>query len=286
MAHRVTILCVFLVALAATHGHAIAITEYCPAEIGAERALGSGGNGPASLWSYTIEARGPRTVVGTIAVQADDGWYTFQFPTTVLTEADVKYDAPWATITRREFESSVLYVEFPHPIAIQLSWVSSVLVSNDVGFPWDTRHIIGCDLMPDVQPQLSGMFSFARLTPGPDLTRMPGPHDVIVHAVPTSAPAGFSACAQPFQGARATSLADVQFPPGLQITINVEAVVTVAVNANGALDDAWLDFPTGIPALDAEALRVARASTYASGVSLCHHAPGLYYYIVDFDLPR
>lgn len=64
-----------------------------------------------------------------------------------------------------------------------------------------------------------------------------------------------------------------------------EAITTIqlAIGADGTLQDAWVNGPSGYEAADAASLAAARASTYEAAMAYCRPVRSEYYFRVDFD---
>ncbi len=246
----------------------MAVTEYCPAYIRAEHAFDMA-NGAAALWSYEIAAFGPRSVRGDILAQTTDGWYTFEFPSAPLTRAG-----------EGNFVSPALYITFPHPVTLLRWWVRDAQTSDDAFFGWNQRGAVECP------PRVIAVTESAARSwwPADKALLSPSPRESIVEAVPIAAPDGASACERPFGAAQAERVPPVDFPSTAERSISgsTDVTVTVAINAEGTIDDAWISGPSDIPALDKEALRVARESTYRSTIAFCRPVPTFYEFIVTF----
>ncbi len=59
--------------------------------------------------------------------------------------------------------------------------------------------------------------------------------------------------------------------------------IKVAISATGKLDDAWIFYPSGYAALDAAALKAARASTYKPAFWQCQATPGIFLFLAEFN---
>jgi hypothetical protein len=98
------------------------------------------------------------------------------------------------------------------------------------------------------------------------------------------APLFSTECVHPFTQAAVTHAVQPYFPRFAQRLIGVSytSEIEVAVGQSDAILDAWVYKSSGIPALDASALRAARASSFASAISYCQKAEGYYLFRADF----
>jgi hypothetical protein len=269
------------------------MTEYCPAQIYRGQGIGVAVGAPAATWAYTLSALGPRTVSGSILVQADAGWFTFAFGGTALVQHTVAYKTPYSQFRLLKYESAPLYVRFPTATRIIHWWVNYVTTSGDANFGWDAKGTMHCMSPPGVggyAVRILGVEPFpglTRLTPELDLSLPPAAGVPISAAIPVTEPLGFTACAQPFSSVRVVTKAMADFPSGVELSdlgaTHVETAVVVAVGASGHVDDAWVYNSSGIKRLDASALVAARDSTYAAGTALCQPAPGYFLFTVSFN---
>jgi TonB family protein len=91
------------------------------------------------------------------------------------------------------------------------------------------------------------------------------------------------ACTAPQQDAILLSSPVPETPPIAQAeNASGEAVILIELTASGDLHDASVAKSSGNLALDAEAMRVARASHYAPARSNCEYVPSTYLYEVNF----
>ncbi len=273
--------------LLAARERAMAIAEYCPAEIDLSHGVGtSSDSAPAQMWAYTLRAENARTVSGTIVAQTDAGWFAFPFRNAVLVGGNVDYRTIYASFSRREYESAPLYVRFPGPVKILRWWIANATTTADAAFGWNAGAQYAC--LPQaglgVSTGRSGStFPLRRLTPEPNLSIPPPPGTPVVQAGTIAEPLGMTTCATPFTNAHARMVGEVGYPLGYRL--HEEVTVEVAIAGDGHLDDAWVYAPSGYEAFDKEAMRTVKSSEFVGGTALCQPAPGLYIFIVTFNDP-
>ncbi|MGB6987115.1 MAG: TonB family protein [Candidatus Aquilonibacter sp.] len=271
-----------LVLSAACGARALALAEFCPAEIEAPHQLDAK-TGPSALFSYALRAEGPRSVAGSVLFNTSMGWFEVEFPATPLTAHAYQMQDEFVTFTRNTFESDPLYVRFPQPVTIKGVFVASATSSGDQVFGWDAKGTVQCapragfGTPPSTRPKTSLVKT---LNPRTDLDVMPGSNAVSAVAAITSAP-GSTDCDVPFANA-SVEAASPEYP--LVAENRAASVwVEVAVNADGTLADAWIYAPSGSRDFDAAALRAARLSKFKGGRVFCQPAGGDYLFHAVFN---
>ena len=277
---RALIVIVWCLLMACACGaRALAVAEFCPAEVEPPHQL------DATLFSYALSAEGPRSVAGAIVFDTSMGWFVAEFPATPLTLHPYNMQDASVTFTRTAYESGPLYVRFPQPVTLKGAYVSSASSSGDQLFGWDAKGTVPCAPRAGFGARLTGAPnpSFLKtLNPRTDLDVMPSPTASIGVAALTSAP-GSTDCDVPFANATVTSAASPEYP-GFARDQNLggEVYVIVAVNGDGTLGDAWLYAPSGSRDLDQAALRAARQTKYKGGRVFCQAAGGDYLFHAIF----
>lgn len=265
-----------------------AAIEYCPAAIYGAHALNPNAAGDASLWSFAVSALGPRSVQGAVMVETSDGWYTFQFPPATLTAHDGTYAmGKFGDWHKTDYVSQPLYVMFPQPLKISYWWLDEAVAFGDRELNWDQRGLVACE--PTIGPggpnaPLVGWRKGVK--PAIGLDAIPPPGTAFIVAASASPPPGASSCSSPFVPATAVSVARAEYPREAEDEFagqSVEVVVFVSIDATGKVRDAWVVGTSGDIAIDGDALRVARQSSYRSGVALCRPVPGTYWLLVDYN---
>jgi protein TonB len=110
-------------------------------------------------------------------------------------------------------------------------------------------------------------------TPAPEPTPTPAP-------TPTPKPA----CAAPNVDARIVSKVDPDYPEiARQQGVAGTATVKVTLGANGSVVGVSIARSSGNGALDNEAQRAARLSTYAPEISNCEKVAGSYLFVAEFE---
>lgn len=270
---RFAIFIFFAAALGITCGaSATAATEFCPAtliDIGAKPAERG-----AATQHYQLEAFTGRVVEGTIIADTDAGWFTWtQQPVrlmrTTYTSLSIGrgFDPSWMKVKFHEADSPELTVVFPQPVTVRHAWMTKVRTQGDPIFNWDAQGTVTCE-PPDFAPSkfLSIGTATTTLTPQP-ADEAPSPAPPPANAVASAAPFTVANCAQPFVVAAVPGAMQPEFPAmlwGQGVFGPAVALIAVAIDSHGKLIDAWIWGTSGYPAMDAEAIRAARHSTYTA----------------------
>jgi len=263
----------------ATHGTARALSEFCPASSGGFYRIG---DASSSLYSFVVDAEGPRTVSGTIVVKTDTGWFNVPFAQATMIERDEQWRDEFVSYSRRSFGSAPLYVRFPQPEHIIDSFVLEATASGDPYFGWDSKG--------DVQCSAPAGFGIVNTLPRAEAAHLlnprtdvhdPPPANAIVPTASISSIPGSTDCQTPFAQAAVTKPVSPNYPLGYNIT--TEVLVEVLVDASGALADSWVFKPSGYTYFDQAALESARKSTYQAGTAFCKPAPGKYIFRAKFN---
>lgn len=271
-----------LVLCAACGAPALALAEFCPAEIEAPHQLDAK-TGPSALFSYALRAESPRSVAGSAIFDTSMGWFEVEFPRTALTARAYRMQDEFVSFTRATFESDPLYVRFPQPVTIKGGYVASATSSGDQVLGWDAKGTVQCapragfETRPTTGPKVDFLKT---LNPRTDLDAMPSSNAAIAVAAITSAP-GSTDCDVPF--ANATAEAASPEYPVVPENRAASVWVEVAVNADGTLADAWIYAPSGSRPFDAAALRAARLSKFKGGRVFCQAAGGDYLFHALFQ---
>lgn len=267
--------------VAACRATAAAETEFCPAKITEITAKPFGS--AANTYYYRLQGEADRSLAGTIVADTDAGWFTWTQQPAQLTRMTYTSSSPAVTYSFQASESPEMMVDFPKPVIVRRAWVEAAQTHGDRFFGWDSQGMVMCD-PPDFGPPKYRSNETTRRTPHPgDETPAPAPPPV--NATPTTAPFSLT-CAQPFVSATVTKAAQPNFPTILHdqgFRDYAISMIAVAVGPQGNLVDAWVFAKTLYPALDEEALKAARKSTYRGAVSYCRPVSGVYLFRADFE---
>jgi TonB family protein len=125
--------------------------------------------------------------------------------------------------------------------------------------------------------------------PEPPVQGTTGPMTVVSPLTQSASPAPAAtvaaACPDPNRDAHTLSLAPPEYPPSAQEEDaggrQVQVAVTIA--PNGRVVEEAIVASSGIEAIDQDALRVARETTYAPRVKNCLPVLGTYKYVIDYN---
>jgi len=280
----------FIAYLAATHGTARALAEFCPARISPVHAVANGGG---SLYSATLGALSARNVQADGEAQTENGWYAFAIPSIAITQQEITYKSSVVTFTRYESKSPLFYVRFPSDAGKVLRWwVTDATSSGDTVMGWDAKGKVTCPPLANFIPVITvgkprqtastDEWRAHRATPGAaNYDRLPVASDMVLSAT-GGAPAQNLACAAPFAPAIVTRPNQPGWPMGYNISSEIVTLIRVAVDAHGNVADAWIWQPSGGKAFDEAALASAKNSVYAAGTAFCAPAPGDYVFRAVF----
>jgi hypothetical protein len=236
-------------------------TEFCPATVSYAPATAADAAGRSASLVFNLGSESPRTIVSaTMVADTDGGWYSWEVASLPLT----------GIIPR--IRSGALVADFPKAVFVRHAWIVHARTAGDA-FGWQTLGEVSCGI-----PAFGGPAY---------LPQKPLPDGGLQHVKATPiAPLFSTECAHPFTQATVTHAVQPYFPrfaPQSLIGALYTAQVEVAVGQNDAMLDAWVYKSSGIPALDASALRAARASSFSSAISYCQKAEGYYLFRVDFQ---
>ena len=250
---------------------ALAVTEYCPAIVGDFHPWRAGGEG---AFSYDLIGFAPRELAGTIVVQSDSGWFSFAFDNARMVKRSERAWAPEQdSISFDDFSSDALYVVFPKPVKIVRAWLNDATLRSGASTPWAVGQHLSCDpLATDGDDFIKWRRGEVRMQPE-RIIAATRDGVTVSSAVAMLEPAGLH-CKKPFVDATARGAT-------LRTTVTELAegdqshvvLVAVAISSRGVLDDAWIYASSGVPDLDAAALKAARSTSYVAGVALCAPAP-------------
>lgn len=115
------------------------------------------------------------------------------------------------------------------------------------------------------------------------VTSQSPPPMISMNARAIAAP-GRTDCAQPFEEASVVEPVPPQFPQRFldRGFDRSGTLLSVAIDARGALQDAWFLSPSGFYEIDESAMRAVRLSGYRAGTLFCRPAPGVYTYEETF----
>jgi hypothetical protein len=232
-------------------------TEFCPATVSYAPAAIADASGRSAGLVFTLDSESPRTIVSaTIVADTGGGWYSWDVSSLPLTG------------TMPHMQSDALVVDFPNAVFVRHAWILHARTAGDA-FGWQALGDVPCGI-----PVFNGPA---------DRPNKPLPDDGLEHLKATPiAPLYSTACAHPFVQATVTHAVQPYYPH-VAPRMSYAAEIEVAVGQNDAVLDAWVYKPSGNGAIDASALRGARASSYASAISYCRKAEGFYLFRAAFD---
>ena len=243
---------------------------------------------PSALFAYQLSGLGTRSVSGNVYVKTPAGWFKAPFDNLTLAPRTVHFAGPNVSYTRTFFRSPVQYVRFPAPVTIEYMWVGNVKTSGDADFGWDAKGIVQCQPPPEAGQAPLPMKPptdprpVRALDDVDDLDSAPPATAIAAKAVSMAAP-GRLDCPVPFQSARAIHVRQPQWPQGYHLNTPITILVSVAIAADGSVDDTWLLQPSGVDAFDNAALKAAHESTYKNGTAFCLPSPGTYIFHAVFS---
>lgn len=266
-----------------------AVVEHCPAAVIGFHAIPEPGSGNASkTYGFKIGALGERTVSGTIAIEADKGWFTATFPSHHLYESTHTQMTGGRSYDLTVFTEPTLFVTFPSSVLVQRMWVAQASASGDGQFGWETRGSIACDPPVALVPA-----AFADAWNAADDDEHPptnfvspfGSASVASVATAVDAPIG-SNCPQPFASASMVAPVLPDWPDTLGPALksrSVSGIIEVALDAHGAVEDVWPWSASPYDELNAAEVAAASRSTYAPGIALCRAVPSLLFLRYDWS---
>lgn len=284
MMRAVTIAVVFFVLCAA---RAAAVAEFCPAQVSL-RPVGDGFT-PAQVYGFELSAEGSRTVTSMLAFDTSAGWFTASVPAVEIAEKDRHYTAPWVSFTRRDWVSPVMYLRFPGVLTVKRTWVYLARATGD-SFGWEAKGQVSCSANPGpaIPPRLPARPPTLDPRDDDHLNASPRLNASFIPVV-ASLPLKQTNCGKPFEDASVATMIPPNFPeggpfPGSSVDAGVETTVavTVIINANGSLSDAWIWESSGVPNFDRAALNAARATGYRPALAYCEAVPSQYLFKVTF----
>jgi hypothetical protein len=247
-----------LAILLACGARAQARTEFCPAEVLYSPAVAADAAGRSASAVFSLYSESPRTIVSaTIVADTDGGWYTWDVANLPLTG------------TIPQVRSELLVADFPKAVFVRHAWIIHVRTAGDA-FGWQTLGEVSC-----------GIPSFGVPVAGP---QKPLPVGGLQHVKATPiAPLYSTECPHPFAPAILKHAARLYYPSFAAQDQWFSAQIAVAVGQNDAIADAWVYKSSGNVAMDKNALSAALASSYASAISYCQKAEGIYLFRADFN---
>lgn len=257
--------------------------EFCPARLDYYHYFSGANDG---LVAFYVAAESARSVSANVIVQGSSSWYTFQLQNAALLPDLAHYRSHTVRFDRILYHTKPMYVRFPAGERIVRWWIYDATSLGDTVFGWDKRGDFTC--LPEPDALVRGKFPplsnpVERVNGIDDLEQLPGPSDAILPAYKIAPPSDMTKCAAPFVPATVVRAMSPLYPRSvgrLNATVTVE--IEVAINANGSLAGAWVYTPSGIPDIDAAALRAAEISKYQPGLAMCRPAPGNYLFRADF----
>lgn len=274
-----------LLAVAVTSARSSAASEFCPAAVDSIQQVGGSSS---TVYSVVLDARGPRSVAGTIVVRDGVDWYRVTFPASDLTAVTEHFADDYREYSSTAYQSAPLYVRFQSPLKKPFAYVSDAAASGDTLFNWSARGDVTCS--PPAGFSIDHTAARARVltlkNPRADIEAPPGPNATILAAPAIAAPGSLD-CPHPFTDPAVDSEVAPTLPAMRQSFFpGAMVLVKLLIDADGSIVDSWVDAPSGFQDVDHAALAAARESTYKAGTAFCRPAPGEYFFRTDFPATR
>ena len=246
--------------------------EFCPAWLYLKPVGVNGTPYTGALYGFTLNAGTPKTVSATLALETESSWYSVAVPAEAIAPATRHFIEPdGAHRALPAWASPVMYLRFPHPVALINAFV---LGADGQACPPQPRW----SLMPKsrgpttvLDPQY------------PDATTLsPQPEDSVLTPKPAK-PFYRTDCAEPFRDAGVKVPVPPEYPEPLLHGAQGTAQVRVTINPGGSLASATLFQSSGDINFDNATLRAARETTYQSAVAYCQPVPGSYLFKTIFQ---
>jgi len=244
---------------------------------------------PTTLYGFEFVSDGARTVNATVAFDTDGGWFTVDVPAVTLVEKLRHFTGPTVTFTRSDWISPVMYIDFPENVHIHRDWIYTARTVGD-NFGWQQQGTVRCPPQTETAFRasakrfVSGAVPQMSSTDADKLDVPPAGRSIVLRAQ-TSAALGSVTCDEPFADAKVVKQSIPDFPREL-VHAGIQpatSTVTVALNSDGSVGDAWVNEPSGYAALDNAAIAAAKASRYQAARAYCENVAGLYLFRVTFD---
>ena len=275
-----------LLAIAVTSARSSAASEFCPAAVDSIQQIGGSSS---NVYSVVLDARGPRSVAGTIVVRDGDDWFRVTFPAVALTAMTEHFADDYLEYSKTVYQSAPLYVRFESPLKKPFAYVSDAAATGDTLFNWNARGDVTCS--PPAGFSIDHAAARARVltlkNPRADIEAPPAPNATILAAAAIAAPGSLD-CPHPFADAAADREVTPALPAMRQNSDFPGAMVLVKllIDADGSIVDSWVDTPSGFQDVDHVSLVAARESTYKAGTAFCHAVPGEYIFRAVFSPTR
>lgn len=242
----------------AVRGYACAATEFCAATV----RLDAQSAQPETVRDLTLWSQAPHRLSGQLQFFTANGWYAVDLAAFELRQ------------TQETWRSS----GFAYPVSDWSAHVRVTFPSNvDVGAVVFAPRS-GGSCLAYVKPQKGAG------APLWSITSESAARPVAMDASSIPPPPGRTDCRQPFAEATMTEPVPPQFPQRFldRGFDRSGALLSVAIDARGALQDAWFLSPSGFYEIDQSAMRAAHLSGYRAATLFCGPAPGVYTYQTTF----
>jgi hypothetical protein len=241
---------VMMAALAVCSARAETRNETCAAELWYQLVPPLTDDGRSAQLVFSLTAPSSRTIdSATIVADTDAGWFTWNV-------TDVQL-----TMLRYAAFSMPSVVTFDKKVLVRHAWLTQAQAKS-------------CPI-----PPFEGLVA---PHPSPSPSAAMPPTQGLPGVVPNPIPAPYTTdCMRPFGPAAVVHAVQPVYPRGLGPG-HYYAEIFVAVGDQNNLVDSWIYKSSGNDAIDASALKAARASTYQSAISYCHNAPADYIFRADF----
>lgn len=273
----ITAVCALLAFFLLSHGRALAVVEYCPATVSITKTA------DPSIFAMRLEAQGPRTVTGVVAMRIEDDWFSAPVSQIAFHSVKQSWRDATAEFTRVAYESDPIFIKSPTGTRPLYGFLVRAQATGDAIFGWDKRGDVECDPPPTVDnrggaPVLQNGLELLK----PQYYGEEVPRDAVL-VIPAPLHLTPPDCPNPSSPAKATLIMRPEYPDMLRDSGDYgQTYVAVAVSATGKVDDAWVFAPSGHDQIDRAAVRAARDSSYEPARAFCHTIPGIFLYRADF----
>lgn len=220
-----------------------------------------------ALYGFVLAARTPRTVLGTLALETDKGWYTATIPQQQLASRPYMIGV-W---------SPLISVVFPQPVHLLNWWLEKARsLHDDAG--WSAAGMFTC--FPNRRPGPLYLQNVRSGKMGFRPQALPAASEA-VHAVPVE-PIETTSCAKPFVEAKVIKAAPPEYPFRGAMP-NGTASIIVTISPTGQPIGTEVLKSAGLQAFDDFAQESAMRSTYSPEIAYCRPVYGEYLFKVTYE---
>jgi TonB family protein len=270
----------FAVVFFASAAKSNATVELCPASL--ERLTANAPGAPSATFTYELQAASVRKIEhGTLIADTDRGWFRWSVDDVTMAAATEKTTTRFGSYAVKIARSARLDVGFPAALTVHRAWVERAQAS---GVPvWSDKGDVPCQV-PAFASRDADADELARDQMVQILPENPSAGTPPAKAVAAATPFATIDCAVPFQVAKVTDTSVPQFPDAARelVLYQTSAEIVVSLDEAGRLMDASVYASSGNGPIDESALRAARKSSYAGGVSYCQSVRGQYLFTATF----